>query len=301
MIRVRRIRAPAVLDGPSSDGEKEAAKAIAFYSDPRNKDAKFKYTVYKHEQVEECLKQMFGPKCAYCECSYADGTPVDVEHFRPKGGVEIGGVLQKPGYYWLAAKWENLLPSCIDCNRERHHELSSGRRAKVGKGNRFPLQNEGTRVRAPGDLSGETRLLLNPCEDDPDEHLEFLDNGVVRPRRRPVAAVDKGAVSIEVFGLDRRDSFMARKQRLCLLNAELEGLRDALARLAQVPRDAYVKRNVKSRVEQVMRFIERRAPFAGACRQVVRRFLGGLGLTRAQVASLRNLGLPAFTLHPGAP
>jgi uncharacterized protein (TIGR02646 family) len=82
--------------------------------------------VYKDGAVKAALDAMFHGKCAYCEFMYIGGMPVDIEHFRPKGAVIVGGKMRKPGYYWLAAKWENLLPSCIDCNRKRDQELQDG-------------------------------------------------------------------------------------------------------------------------------------------------------------------------------
>ena len=46
-----------------------------------------------------------------------------MEHYRPKARVstEQG---DKPGYYWLAARWENLLPSCTDCNSPRKQVMA---------------------------------------------------------------------------------------------------------------------------------------------------------------------------------
>lgn len=52
------------------------------------------------------------------------GAPLDVEHFRPKSEIDEvdpatfrpvpGRAPTAPGYYWLAAAWSNLLPSCIE-------------------------------------------------------------------------------------------------------------------------------------------------------------------------------------------
>ncbi|MEF9674035.1 hypothetical protein QNM99_25505 [Pseudomonas sp. PCH446] len=42
---------------------------------------------------------------------------MDVEHYRPKGAVSEDA--SHPGYWWVAMDWDNLLPSCIDCNRKR--------------------------------------------------------------------------------------------------------------------------------------------------------------------------------------
>lgn len=57
-------------------------------------------------------------KCAYCEKPEEQAKYRDAEHFRPKSL-----------YWWLAWTWENLLFSCMDCNREH-------------KGEEFPLVDE---------------------------------------------------------------------------------------------------------------------------------------------------------------
>lgn len=126
---------------------------------------------------------MFGDMCAYCEAPYAATTQVDVEHYRPKGGVTgRNGKLVKPDYYWLAATWENLLPSCPDCNREREQKFEDADPRKAGKANKFPLADERRRATRPGQEGRESPLLLDPCCDDPAEHLVFNDRGNVDPR-----------------------------------------------------------------------------------------------------------------------
>ena len=111
------VNEPSILDAPiRNDGRTERE---------RNKDRlregkKPGFTRYKHDTVKEALEALFHGKCAYCESDYAGTQPVDIEHYRPKGEVE--GVPDHPGYWWLAAEWENLLPSCIDCNRKRRQK-----------------------------------------------------------------------------------------------------------------------------------------------------------------------------------
>src|SRR5215468_8122036 len=93
------------------------------------KKIKFKDDFYKRYMVY--LNRLFRNKCAYCE-EKLSGQPGDVEHFRPKGRVcdatfrqvfidhpRWGRNIAHPGYYWLAYDWDNLLPSCADCNRFR--------------------------------------------------------------------------------------------------------------------------------------------------------------------------------------
>ena len=66
--------------------------------------------------MRSALRELFVNKCAYCESSLVGGD-MDVEHYRPKGGVSE--VPDHSGYYWLAYDWENLVASCSFCNRLR--------------------------------------------------------------------------------------------------------------------------------------------------------------------------------------
>src|SRR5262245_40081226 len=86
-----------------------------------------------YKRYMQFLLKLFNGKCAYCETDIESNQPGDVEHFRPKGRVvdeefepirinhPKWGEMDHPGYFWLAYEWDNLFPSCIDCNRYRKH------------------------------------------------------------------------------------------------------------------------------------------------------------------------------------
>lgn len=93
----------------------ELGEARAHYAGPN--EGSYEFKIYKAAAIKAELDKLFHGKCAYCERFFASGAPVDVEHYRPKGGVE--GDTTHRGYWWLAMEWSNLLPSCIDCNRRR--------------------------------------------------------------------------------------------------------------------------------------------------------------------------------------
>lgn len=121
MRRVHRtsVAAPASLQ-PGGAGASELIRARTHIARPIPAGAtkkSFEYAAYKKDDVRTALDQLFHGKCAYCETSYAASAPVDIEHYRPKGGVSEAPV--HGGYWWIAMQWENLLPSCIDCNRKR--------------------------------------------------------------------------------------------------------------------------------------------------------------------------------------
>ncbi len=249
MIHVKRGRAPEVLTKSHRKGPKETARARAKYeqlkADP-NKDPAadftFTFSAYKDKEVKTALEKLFHGKCAYCETRYTGLQPVDVEHWRPKG-LAIGrrGEEMKPGYYWLAAEWHNLLPSCIDCNRSRNHTVPpDGERINLGKLNQFPLADENKRWRehlVPD--PGEQPLILDPCRDQPEEHLRFTAEGVAAAREvDPGQPSPIGEESIRVYALNRGGLVLERQEVLKLIQRrkltilKLMEIQDRIERLA---------------------------------------------------------------------
>lgn len=237
MIHVHRgnVKVPKSLDGENSSAAREKAKARQHYDEKNGKS--FKFAVFRGKLVKEALDELFKGKCAYCETRYAVTQPMDVEHFRPKNEIasETGGDPLRPGYWWLAATWSNLLPSCIDCNRERGQEElladSSIYKKKSGKGTRFPLVDESKRARSESDnIDDEEPLLLNPCETEPADHLVFGWDGLVRPKVKNGKPSPHGSTSIEVYGLNRVELVKARREILHFVRHRLFVI-DALANI----------------------------------------------------------------------
>lgn len=166
-------------------------------------------SIYGHPQIRTALEKLFHDKCAYCETMMTPGSDWDVEHFRPKGKVSEDA--QHPGYYWLAYTWENLYPSCIHCNQHRKdkHRWDDFRQTEAkGKMNQFPLEDGSPRARSPqDDIHQERPLLLDPCNDDPEQHLGFTVIGQITH----INNSKKGEKSIEVFHLKRRRLRDARR------------------------------------------------------------------------------------------
>lgn len=122
------------------------------------------------------------------------------------------------GYYWLAAKWSNLLVACADCNRPRTQTDHDGDDRVIGKSSFFPVANESHRAASPKGIGLEVPLLLNPCEDDPAEHLEFLQDGRVQPVKVAGAPSPKGVATIHYCGLARLEllQMRARHRRIVM-------------------------------------------------------------------------------------
>ncbi|MCP1488378.1 uncharacterized protein (TIGR02646 family) [Pseudomonas fluorescens] len=142
------------------------------------------------EQVRDALLKLFKGKCAFCERA-----ATEIEHFRPyRRAGRVDGSIDPHHYWWLANDWENLYLCCPRCN--------------VSKRNLFPVLGA---VASPlGDrqsLLDEQPLLLDPCRDNPQEHLRFLSDGQV------IALTERGAATIKVFQLNEGGLVFDRLRR----------------------------------------------------------------------------------------
>ncbi len=285
MIHVNRTRvlAPGALTRRSGPGKKETRRAVKHFGSKvatAKTRPEFRFEAYRLPAVKGALERLFRGKCAYCECRYQGTQPMDVEHWRPKGRIDEDDP-PKHGYYWLAANWANLFPSCIDCNRQRRQLTGRERReGPAGKGNRFPLAPGSRHARQPGDEAGEKPLLLDPCSDHPGDHLLFSGEreGVVAARHdtagRPSA---KAEASIEVYGLNRVGLVQDRQEVLLLILQRMFTIR----RLLQLMAEGELGPHQASMVEDVLvhemvtlhRFQRPERPFAQMARQVIEPFI----------------------------
>jgi hypothetical protein len=178
----------------------------------------------------------------------------------------------KPGYYWLAANWDNLLPSCIDCNRRRTHEYRVLGGQVTGKGNYFPLAAGNVRARRHTQnvrLRAEQPLLLNPCVDDPSTHMHFGDEGNI------VGDSERGRATIEVLGLQRELLVQRRKRVLLLLKNSIAHVKRSYARLAIDANDADAADVIQQELQVIReQYLDDKAPFLAMCRAVVKKELG---------------------------
>jgi uncharacterized protein (TIGR02646 family) len=279
VISAVRNAAPASLDGAGSVGGVERQDAIDFYADPANRDETFDFKAYKGDDVVAALEAMFGQKCAYCESDYGAVAPTDIEHYRPKGAVRSpAGKLLKPGYYWLAAEWTNLLPSCIDCNRARGHDYEGGH-AVTGKANDFPLADERTRATAPGTEAAEQPLLLDPTIDDPDAHLEFIAKGVVRPALESSSESVRGRKTIEILGLTRPKLNRARRDRQLWIEDAIAEFKEAAEQVERNPEDTFAANVLGRSIKALARHMDRDSPYAGLARQRIQPVLDEVGIS----------------------
>lgn len=271
MIKIQRIspKEAGVSDRAIKKLKKETKKVINHYASQTDKG--FKYAAYKDPDVKKSLVKLFHEKCAYCETRVMHAQPGDVEHFRPKSAVntKLKGIANlsknvkvppaekeeiKPGYYWLAADWNNLLLSCNTCNRTST-QLNAGKQLAnaggitsastvvletIGKIDRFPYLDANSKeliLKPPADLDDledtrsiiakekDLRLLIDPCEEDPAVHLKFVkfkekekegEKEVEKEKFGMIQGLtDKGQATIQVFGLARL-TLVQERQRTAL-------------------------------------------------------------------------------------
>ena len=124
------------------------------------------------KSVLTTLQKMMGPRERCMYC--VDSHGADIDHFRPK--------THYPEY---AFQWPNLLLCCSECGRF--------------KGSQFPLHQ------------GEP-LLIDPCIEDPWQHIDFdPDTGNLTARFDIQANnwSEKGSKTVEVLKLDKREAMAA--------------------------------------------------------------------------------------------
>ena len=162
MIKVTRSTEPVILQKKGAEWTEKLRCATT------RKEREKALNRYRHPQVRHALEVMFHGKCAYCESKILHVDYGHIEHFRPKSN---------PRFAHLIFAWSNLLLACPRCNGTEN------------KGDKFPEIEEG----GP---------LVNPCEDDPEEHLQFEYDASTR-----VASVygktPRGQLTEQLLGLNR--------------------------------------------------------------------------------------------------
>ena len=164
----------------------------------------------KHRMVDGLIDDIansFGNKCPFCECKLTTSDEVDLLFFRPlNNSLQVReGVPDKWHYFWLVWEWSNIFPACLNCVaiRGRWFPTEFKERTKIGAVDEEELSDEGA-------------LILDPCRDNPMEHLLFLEDGRIEPKYNST----KGDLTIKAFDLNRENLVTARSESARLLKDE---------------------------------------------------------------------------------
>ncbi len=216
MIRINKpADPPAVLAGRGADAAQQLRDE--FDADPEGfrsgeKKLDIKSAIYGHHTVVEAFAEAQHRKCCFCERKSLG----DIEHYRPKSGYRQSpdAPLEKPGYYWLAYDWDNLLRACGPCNQRFKRSF-------------FPLEEPANRARSPhDDVELERPLLLHPAVDDPAVHIGFRQEIAY-----PINDSPRARASIEMFGLIHEEIVESRRDFLGPLRALMDMRRVLIAEI----------------------------------------------------------------------
>lgn len=160
MIKLSRGECPKEL---TDEVKKEL---INLYKEDKEKD------VWNSPKIKEPLKKaltnMTHQKCAYCECKLnVESKDVTIDHFLPKVDNES-----------LVVEWENLLPSCLRCNRVKNRNIEQ---------------------------------IINPCNIDPKLYMGVKQKSF---RLTQIGSSDVGKNTIRVLKLNDIDRVLVARMRI---------------------------------------------------------------------------------------
>jgi uncharacterized protein (TIGR02646 family) len=197
MIFIDRDMVPVPLVFSSKKMEIAIERIKDFYKRPRESRRQEKFIKPFDQELKlelfGPLRMLFNGKCAYCESEISGEVVNPYDHFRPKNGARgFDKEFSDEHYWWLTYEWRNIYHSCKVCGRYKSTWFPvNGRRAKVNSSYEKILKDE-------------IALLIDPCNDRPEEHLIFKENGEVD------FLTEKGNATIEIFKLNRADLVEAR-------------------------------------------------------------------------------------------
>ena len=166
-------------------------------------------------------------------------------------------------YFWLAASWGNLLPSCTDCNRPRRQALPDGSEQTLGKANQFPIASERGARRRRARSRRRRRLLVHPCLDDPAKHLVFEPDGIVSWKHA------KGRESIRVYALLRRGLVQGAQGFQLEVRTHISIARGLARKLEEDGPDAGLEALLLQELQALARFIAPEHEYSAIARALV--------------------------------
>jgi uncharacterized protein (TIGR02646 family) len=258
MIKTLKIKEPAFF---KSKQAKELISALTrHFSQPLSQRSQSKFPISdigeKLNSIKKELLLKTTNKCAYCE-SAIDPNNLTIDHFRPhSSAADENGKISLEHYWWLAMKWNNLLPVCGQCNSQ--------------KNNFFPLEKKRVSFHYFGkktlfDL--EKPLLIDPEFENPERYYYYDDSGFMLSYNK------RGSHSIKILGLNRWELIDSRKAAIQEVNNVLLQIDQEL--IKEETRDASNLRNQISQIEVI--YSNRKLSYFGARRYFIREFFKNMG------------------------
>jgi len=192
MIKIDKGNIPEYLESESLDLAIEKLKEFYNAKNRSQKRYDFPFNSNIDGPLKPILHKIFHGKCGYCETKIELPHDGVIDRFRPHNGVRDKTDYFQDLYWWLVFEWDNLIYACKDCNQY--------------KANYFPIKGKRAKNRAD-DLSGEKKLLLNPCLDEPRNYLASSKGEII-------SDTDEGFQTIELLKLNRTSLVESRKKAI---------------------------------------------------------------------------------------
>lgn len=163
------------------------------------------------------FRTMFHGKCAYCEQIAKHPLQPCLDYWRPeRNAIRKDKEVERDCYTWLGSNKENLYFACTECVRYRMSLFFTKTTLNFnqiqGKDIEF-LNRE------------EEPLLLDPCKDNPWEHLGVDLTAVQSTKTLPLTPLsEKGAFTIDAFQLNRYQLAYQRARVFRAMKSEFENL-----------------------------------------------------------------------------
>jgi hypothetical protein len=152
----------------------------------------------------------------------------------------------------------NFRYSCTFCNSKRK-DVRDG--TSGGKADRFPLLDERARVYSEAPIDGEDPALLDPCELEDWQLLGCRrENGESCPATADDTEQGRVNTSIDVYYLNYEPSCKQRHSAAVKLLTDIEL---AKALFLESHADPRKRRRFKEAAKNIMRAIQRTAPYSG--------------------------------------
>ena len=212
-----KVRVPEILSSPAVENLRADISRYASNDDGLSgqQRAPISRGIFEDPGVLGALVDLFERRCGYCEQSLERYSRPTLEHHRPLGVAQSkDGRTDQSHYSWLAYEWDNMIAVCEDCLKRKQNLF-------YVDGHRGPVNSTIAQLR-----SSEKALFLDPCFDDPAEHLQFDSDGTIKPLS------PSGEETIALLSLNRPQLVEARHSAL---NDAVEMLADSPQGLLPVP------------------------------------------------------------------
>lgn len=244
---MRRIDQHKIAPDAQWEAKADAEKAKVLAGTPIGKCK----AVWSEAKVR--LKKVSHGKCWYCEARQerADNA---VDHYRPKSI-----------YPWLAYELANFRYACTFCNSIRTNPETG---ESAGKGDHFPLFNNGARATTAALLNAEDVVLLDPCRGTDPGLLDFREDG--KPCAKypdQTKRCTRAEQSIHYYHLDHPDLVELRRQLALEIKGWVDGA-DAIYR-SDDQGDPNQERAFSRFVESICRALGESAEFSVFARRIV--------------------------------